>query len=92
MHLPRVLLSFALTAVVSALLGFTSAVASALTFKKLRMAHDGDTHGTAVTECAIFWTFSYLSFVVADVLGLSGIVSTLFAGIFSARCRDIVEI
>jgi len=89
MHLPRVLLSFAMTAVLSAIIGFSFAVASALTFKGLRMAHEGS--AAAVTECALFWTFSYLSFVVADVFGLSGIVSTLFAGIFSARCAEMTR-
>ena len=84
MHLPRVLLSFATIATVSILVGWATAALSALVFKWLRMAHheEGDTH---LREAALFWCFSYLSFVVAEVAQLSGIVSTLFAGIFMAR-------
>lgn len=84
MHLPRVFLSFALIASGSVLIGFTFALAAGLTFKWLGMAHHADAD-TAVVECALFWAFSYLSFVVAELFGMSGIVATLFAGIFMAR-------
>ena len=77
-------LAEAATGQVISWVGWATAALSALVFKWLRMAHheEGDTH---LREAALFWCFSYLSFVVAEVAQLSGIVSTLFAGIFMAR-------
>jgi len=86
-NIPSVVLAFFKTATFSAVIGFFVAAAAALTFKGLGMAHhagDGDL-SAAVFECSLFWAFSYLSYVASEALYLSGIVSTLFAGIFMAR-------
>ena len=83
LHLPLGVLSFILTAVMSSFIGIGVAIIAALCFKRLRMAHEEG--AAAVTECALFWAVSFVSYLIAMVLELSGIVSTLFCGIFMAR-------
>jgi len=61
---------------VGAVVGFISAFA----FKSYRLL----THNTII-ECALVFCFGYLSYVLAELVDLSGIVSLLACGIFMGQ-------
>lgn len=75
-------LSFVEVATGSIAIGCLVAMASALVLKLSRLAH---ARGSVIVEAGIFWIFSYGSFLVAESLELSGIVSALFCGIGMQR-------
>ena len=59
------------------IVGGTTGFISAFAFKKFRIL----THNTII-ECALVFCFGYLSYVLAELVELSGIVSLLACGIF----------
>jgi len=62
--------------IIGAFVGFISALA----FKRYRSL----THNTII-ECALVFCFGYISYVLAELVELSGIVSLLACGIFMGQ-------
>jgi len=81
-HLPAVAASFVVTALGSILFGIGVALLGALLLKMLGLGREGRVPSV---EMSLFWTFSYISFVGAEVPHLSGIVSSLFCGLAMRR-------
>uniref|UniRef100_A0A7S4AET3 Sodium/hydrogen exchanger 8 n=1 Tax=Pseudo-nitzschia australis TaxID=44445 RepID=A0A7S4AET3_9STRA len=61
------------------IMGIAFSFAAALIFKKV------DFHGTPVLELSLYLLIMYIPFIVAEVLGMSGIVTIFFTGIFARR-------
>jgi NhaP-type Na+/H+ or K+/H+ antiporter len=61
------------------IMGMIFAFASALIFKHV------DFHGTPILELSLYILIMYFPFIVAEVLGMSGIVTIFFTGIFARR-------
>ena len=78
------LVGFCLDAVASPLLGWICALGAALLFKHINFQRGGHT----LLELALFLLIMYVPFLVAEVLGLSGIVTILVSGI---AARHYVE-
>ena len=64
----------------SMLVGIASGLSSALVFKLIDVREARDYEGRAVIELALFGAFAYLPFLLAQAIGMSGIVAILFAG------------
>ena len=77
----RLLTMFLWPSFFSFLIGVFCAITCAWTLKKLR---HGDIRPTPDVECIILLSFGYLSFAVAEMLGGSGIIATLFCSIFTS--------
>ena len=73
----KILGSFLYLTFFSVLVGAIVGSLSSLIFKRFRVL----TH-SAIIECALVFCFGYLSYVVSELLELSGIMSLLVCGIF----------
>jgi NhaP-type Na+/H+ or K+/H+ antiporter len=73
----RILGSFLYLCIFSVFVGGIAGFISSLIFKNFRIL----TH-SSIVECALIFCFGYLSYVIAEFLELSGIVSLLACGIF----------
>jgi NhaP-type Na+/H+ or K+/H+ antiporter len=73
----QILGSFLYLCIFSVIVGASVGFISALAFKRFRTL----THNTII-ECALVFCFGYLSYVIAEIISLSGIVSLLACGIF----------
>lgn len=75
----RFLLDFSIGFVGSMIMGLVAGLAIALFLKRVDMRH------TPLLEISLFFLVMYLPFFVAELMGLSGIVTILFTGISSRR-------
>lgn len=67
-------LQFAEVTVAAPLIGVVTGLFSALVFKFAKF------HEIPIVEGVMFWSFSYLSYLLGEAPGFSGIISTLFCG------------
>ena len=67
-------LQFLEATIAAPLVGILTGLAAALVFKYMRF---GD---IPIVETIMFWSFSYLSYMLSESPGFSGIISTLFCG------------
>ncbi|VEU33583.1 unnamed protein product [Pseudo-nitzschia multistriata] len=61
------------------IMGIAFSFVAALLFKMV------DFHGTPVLELSLYLLIMYIPFIVAEVMGMSGIVTIFFTGIFARR-------
>ena len=76
----QILGSFMYLCIFSVIVGAVVGFISALAFKRYRSL----THNTII-ECALVFCFGYISYVLAELVELSGIVSLLACGIFMGQ-------
>jgi NhaP-type Na+/H+ or K+/H+ antiporter len=76
----QILGSFLYLCIFSVIVGAVVGYISAFAFKKFRIL----THNTII-ECALVFCFGYISYVLAELIELSGIVSLLACGIFMGQ-------
>ena len=76
----EILASFLYLCIFSVVVGGVVGFISALAFKNYRSL----THNTII-ECALVFCFGYISYVLAELFALSGIVSLLACGIFMGQ-------
>ena len=72
--------SFLYLCLFSTLVGILIGIVSAVIFKWCRVL----THSTII-ECALVFSFGYISYIVADIIEVSGIVALLSCGIFMGQ-------
>ena len=73
----KIILSFLYLSILSSIIGAVVGLISAKLFKEWRAL----THSTIV-ECSLVLCFGYLSYIMAEILEVSSIVSMLSCGIF----------
>ena len=77
--IPAIAGEFVLLLVVSFLIGLLFGVLCSLMFKWFRSLTK-----SAIVECAMIFLWAYLSYIVAELLGYSGIISLLTSAVFMA--------
>ena len=77
--IPMVGLSFSYLLVMSFLVGLAFGMICSWCFKYLRSLTK-----SSIVECALIFIFAYLSYIVSEMTGFSGIISLLTSGVFMA--------
>ena len=72
----EIILEFLKLSFLSLLIGILTGILSALMYKKARIM----TLNT-IMECVVLFSFAYLSYTVAEILHLSGIIALLSCGV-----------
>eukprot|EP01095_Lingulamoeba_sp_RSL-Kostka_P000516 TRINITY_DN10801_c0_g1_i1.p1 TRINITY_DN10801_c0_g1~~TRINITY_DN10801_c0_g1_i1.p1 ORF type:complete len:538 (+),score=59.53 TRINITY_DN10801_c0_g1_i1:196-1809(+) len=70
----HIILAFVYTSIVGPLIGLFTAIVSSLVYKFGRLKN------LPIFEVILFWSFSYMSFVLGEALDSSGIIASLFCG------------